>query len=59
MDQVNLNAWNEIKNIVCGAAAALEIVCNELPKGTIKNVLCGVVSILKLVCSWIPDEEAK
>ncbi len=56
MENQELNAvdWKKIKEILCGIAEAIEMVCNMMPAGPIKNILCGIAGVLKLICNSLP-----
>ncbi len=47
--------WKKIKEIICGIAEALEMVCSMIPSGPIKNILCGIVGILKVLCNSLAE----
>ena len=46
--------WAKIKEILCGIAAALIVVCGLLPGGLIKNIVCGISGIINLICKQLP-----
>lgn len=46
--------WKKIKEIICGIADSLELVCAMIPPGPIKSIVCSIVGILKLICNSLP-----
>jgi hypothetical protein len=46
--------WKVIKEILCGIAAALKIVCDMLPAGIIKQIICGMASFIEMLCNSLP-----
>ena len=47
--------WPLVKEIVCGIASALGVLCQTIPAGPIKTVICTASSLLSLICKQIPD----
>ena len=46
--------WPKIKEILCGIAASLLLVCSLLPGGIIKTIVCGVSSLINIICDSLP-----
>lgn len=51
--------WHLIKDILCGVASALKMVCDMLPGGIWKNIICGMASVLMTICNQIPLSDCK
>lgn len=47
--------WGKIKDVICGIAASLEMVCNMMPEGALKKLVCSIANMVKMVCNLIPD----
>lgn len=46
--------WKKIKEILCGVASSLQLVCSMLPSGMIKNIVCGIAGVLNMICQSLP-----
>lgn len=46
--------WKIFKEIVCGMANALYLLCEGMPEGNIQKIVCGLAGILLWICNKIP-----